>query len=201
VVSLKVPVTTDNRKEKIMVPRNKAKQIQTERYRVLNAYDDPTNSSRSIVSNEIPWSDEHIDFDLPCEVGAVFDSGSMRSEKKLPFWRLPKRALVEWAKRFQKGVKYDEKKGMTHNWKLAIGTDDIEFVRQFFDHAFEHMLNAKDLAQKSVNHPDSEGETVMDHLGAAMWNIAALIEYVDKDPELVCLALSQEPVNIVANKT
>jgi Domain of unknown function (DUF5664) len=168
-----------------MLPKNNVKKILTERDRVLNAYDD-------------------IDLDSPCEVGAVFDSGSMRSEKKLPFWRLPKRSLVEWAKRFQKGIKYDEKKGITHNWKLAIGTDDMEFVRQFFDHAFEHMLNAKDLAHNGIDWQDSEGETITDHLGAAMWNIAALIEYLDKDPQLVCEALSQEPTSIkksIANKT
>ena len=128
--------------------------------------------------------------------GTTFTSNALRSEKKLPFWRFPKRAMIEWAKRFHKGEKYDVARNMTHNWKLAINSDDVEFVRQFFDHAFEHLLNAKDLAEHGVEHADWEGENMFDHLGAAMWNVASLIEYLDKNPKLVCKALSQksEPI-------
>ena len=128
-------------------------------------------------------------------VGITFPGGSMRSEQKLPFWKLGRRAMIEWAKRFAKGEKYDLEKGMSHNWKVSLNSGDLEFIRQFYNHAEEHILNAKELAEHKdpENHRDSEGENMFDHLGAAMWNIAALIEYLAADPENTCKALSQKP--------
>lgn len=128
--------------------------------------------------------------------GITFIGGSMRSEQKLPFWKLGRRAMIEWAKRFAKGEKYDVQKGMTHNWKVSLGTGDLEFIRQFYNHAVEHMLNAKELAELGPDTPDHEGENMFDHLGAAMWNIAALIEYLVADPENTCKALSQRSEKI-----
>ena len=140
-------------------------------------------------NSQTPYTITYNAYDEP--EGTTFESNAMRSEQKLPFWRLPMRPLVEWAKRFAKGEKYDERRGITHNWKLAIPTKDVVYVRQFYDHAFEHMLRAKDRAEHGLYKGDEEGETIMDHLGAAMWNIASLIEYLDKNPELVCKALDQ----------
>ena len=137
--------------------------------------------------------DVPLDFADLRSKGTTFSSNAMRSEKKLPFWRFPLRAMIEWAKRFRKGEKYDTAGNITHNWKLAINSDDVEFVRQFFDHALEHMFKAKEMASQGVVAVDYEGEGMFDHLGAAMWNIASLIEYLDKNPELVCRALDQTP--------
>lgn len=159
---------------------------------ILNAYDEPC---------EVSDPPKPLDFADLLTLGTTFTSNAMRSEKKLPYWRFPKRAMVEWAKRFKKGEKYDIAKGTTHNWKLAIHSTDVEFVRQFFDHAIEHMFNAKDLAHTGAETPDWEGESMVDHLGAALWNIASLIEYLDKNPELVCKALSQIPTVINNEET
>lgn len=129
----------------------------------------------------------------PANNPAEFASGALRSEKKLPYWKLPTRAKQEWARRFAKGEKYDIQKGVTHNWKCAIGTGDLEFIRQMFNHCSEHLDRFKDLTEYGPDHRDVEGETMFDHLGAVMWNAAALIEFLDKDPDNVCKALSQKP--------
>lgn len=130
----------------------------------------------------------------PITEPAEFASKAMRSEVKLPYWRMPLRPIMEWGKRFAKGEKYDVMKGSTHNWKL--GLNDIAFTRQIFDHALEHLFKAKEMAHKGAGFADHEGEHMMDHLGAAMWNVAALIEFLDKNPDLVCKALSQVPTQI-----
>lgn len=137
--------------------------------------------------------DEEDDEPEETDQGATFASNAMRSEHKLPYWRFPTRAMQEWAKRFAKGMKYDAAKGITHNWKLGINSGDLEYIREFFNHATEHLLSAKDRAQFGPDIPDHEGETMFDHLGAAMWNIASLIEYLDKDPSSTCKALDQTP--------
>ena len=127
---------------------------------------------------------------------AEFVSGALRSEKKLPYWRVPLSVLRGYAKRAQKGEKYDKEKGVTHNWKLGIESSDLDFYRQMFDHGFEHLLNAKELASFDSCAVDAEGEGILDHLEAALWNIGGLIEAFTQDPEGLRKALSQkcEPI-------
>lgn len=124
---------------------------------------------------------------------ATFASGAKRSEQKLPFWKLSWRAKIEWAKRFAKGEKYDIQCGYSHNWKRAIGTGDVKFIQEFYNHCEEHLAKAKETLTHGVDYVDDEGEGVFDHLGAVIWNAAALIEYCEKDPENTRRALSQLP--------
>lgn len=155
---------------------------------VFNAYDDNDGE-------EVDEGDKQ-----PASGAAEFSSGALRSEVKLPFWRLSRRALIEEAKRCAKGEKYDERSNCTHNWKLAQNSNDVAYVREFYNHAVEHLLNARDRAQHGPTVPDAEGENMFDHLGAAKWNIAALIDYLEANPELVCRALSQVPTIINPSK-
>ncbi len=136
-------------------------------------------------------------FDVPVNskdsgepTGASFSSGAMRSEMKLPYWRMYFGAIQEYAKRLQKGIKYDTAKGATFNYK--IGCNDPEFIRQSWDHGFEHLMKVKEYAANGPGWTDDEDEGILDHLGAVITNAAFLIEFYERNPEKTCKALSQE---------
>ena len=67
------------------------------------------------------------------------------------------------AERYALGV---EKHG-THNW--LKGGADPHYLTQVFDHVIDHLLRYRD----GVNKED-------DHLGAAMWGLAALCEFEER---------------------
>lgn len=126
---------------------------------------------------------------------ATFSSGAVRSEKAPPWFMFPWDALRVVLERFNIGAIV--KKYGIHNWKKAIGTGDLEFIRQLFDHLDTHLIA---FIQNVGNwHVDSIGkhkdETPMDHLAAAGWAVLALITYTLYDRKNVQKAFSQWPAS------
>lgn len=124
---------------------------------------------------------------------AKFKSGAVRSEKAPPWFMLPWDALRVILERFNIGAIV--KKYGIHNWKKAIGTGDLDFIRQLFDHTVTHMLMfIENVGEWKV---DPEGkhadETPMDHLAAMGWGVLALITYTLYDRKNVMKAFSQWP--------
>lgn len=115
---------------------------------------------------------------IPIFLDSQFSSGALRSEKKLPYWMIPSTWTKEIAKRFDIG---HEKYGVG-NWKKALQTEDIQFVREFYNHAKEHMDG---FLSTLLNGPNQENEDVIDHLGAVMWNCGCLITYYIVNKQLV----------------
>ena len=119
---------------------------------------------------------------------ASFSSGAKRSEKVLPWWMIPWDALEVIVKRFKKG---QDKGYGVHNWKRAMGTGDLEFIRQLYDHTQRHLAQFILLAGKWD--VDGENEGPLDHLGAAGWGILGLLSYAIHDKDNLMKAFTQEP--------
>lgn len=128
----------------------------------------------------------------------VFDSGAKRSSKILPFWLVPWRAIMTaWAIRGRKGAQ----KYYIHNWKKAIGSNDVEFVRQFVNHLTEHIADFLNGGNENGPHrpgnfnltefgpTDAEYDTQLDALAAVIWNAGSLMYYALRDPGLVSAAI------------
>ena len=117
----------------------------------------------------------------------IFKSGASRSEYKPAYHHIPASALRRLAQRYALGI---EKHG-EHNW-LRGGTDR-HYLSQVFNHIIDHLLLYRD----GVNNDD-------DHLGAAMWGIAALCEYEARGhcrPGLIGLPTEQEVADAKKKET
>lgn len=90
----------------------------------------------------------------------IFQSGASRSEYKPAYHHIPASALRRLAQRYALGI---EKHG-EHNW--LRGGSDSAYLAQVFNHIVDHLLLYRD----GIDAND-------DHLGAAMWGIAALCEF------------------------
>jgi hypothetical protein len=68
----------------------------------------------------------------------TFTSGAQSSSQKAGYWMIPFVVLQAVAKRFDLGAqKYD-----AHNWKR--GCEDGAFMRDRFNHLFEHLMKFKE---------------------------------------------------------
>jgi hypothetical protein len=113
----------------------------------------------------------------------IFKSGAERSEQKLPLWMIPIEWKIAIAKRFAKGW---PSYGIGNCYK-AIGTGDLDFIREFYNHAEEHLAAFRSgLFGEAV-----DGESPLDHLGALMWNAGMLLTYSLLDYENVKKAFDQ----------
>lgn len=148
------------------------------------------------VRDNIKYAEEAVNGKEPdAPRRATFSSGAVRSEKAPPWFMLPWDALRVVLERFNIGA---FKKGYgVHNWKRAIGTGDLDFIRQLFDHTMNHLLLF--VINVGTWHVDRDpkspykDETPMDHLGAAGWGILTLISYTLFDRQNVMKAFDQWP--------
>jgi hypothetical protein len=98
--------------------------------------------------------------EVATESGAhQFVGGAKRSELKLFYHLVPTEFLRRVAKRYTDGaVKYTP-----NNWRAGLPTK--QFVEQLYNHAMEHFIGFLD-----------DGCETDDHLAAAAWGIAGLME-------------------------
>lgn len=81
----------------------------------------------------------------------TFSSGAQSSSSKAGYWMIPFVVLQAVARRFDLGaLKYD-----AHNWKR--GCEDAAFMRDRFNHLFEHLLKFKEGGDEE---DDMEGSIV-----------------------------------------
>jgi hypothetical protein len=95
----------------------------------------------------------------------VFSGGSKREQKALAYSQIPQDALRRLAGRFSLGeIKYGR-----DNWKKSLETRDTAraFADDVYNHLMEHVLCLND-----------RGAVADDHLGGALWGLAAL-SYVE----------------------
>jgi hypothetical protein len=117
---------------------------------------------------------------------AIWKSGAKRSAPK-PEWSLmPWNALREVLRRFEVGKKYG-----VHNWKKAQTSDDVDYVRQFDAHSFEHYRAFLNLIDKPAGAVSEKGDNLVENLAASVWNQLTLLDYLLENEGLVRAALSR----------
>lgn len=96
----------------------------------------------------------------------VFTSGAKSTEMKPAYRLVPIEAMQMIARRFAYGAtRYGEK-------NYQKGATDPEFIKDRQNHALEHMMLYA--AGETVTDKDGKIETPMDHLEAAICNLAML---------------------------
>lgn len=135
--------------------------------------------------------------DTQTERVAIFDSGAKRSQKKLPRRLIPQEWKQEMAKRFLLGW---EKYGLG-NCYTAMKTGDLDFIREFWEHADDHLAGFLRTIQFGPDtEPDGRKEGPMDHMGAAMWNCGMLITYYLYDRENTLKAFNSRSLKTIADE-
>jgi hypothetical protein len=144
-------------------------------------------------------------------------AGGAKRSKAMPPWNmLPWKALRGVLTRFTIGMKYG-----INNWKKALavgagmdvdamrqawhdgepgaglGAEDnsaLGFVRQFYAHGQEHLVNAILLADAPAGATSDKGDTLIENLNAAAWNALTLLEYAIENEDMFREAFSQYPI-------
>ena len=113
-----------------------------------------------------------------------FKSGAKRSEKAPNYWMIPPEVEKILAERYDLGaLKY-----AAHNWKKAMNTGDLEYIRQFDSHLREH---GRVMFNLCSGQEDPEGETLEQNIAALVWNAVALAAYALNDKENFMKAFDQ----------
>jgi hypothetical protein len=107
----------------------------------------------------------------------VFKSGAKRSERKPSYGYMNGAIIPLIAQRYEHGhVKYDPSELYAEaNWKRAVEGRDVEFCKQLFTHAIDHLW----AEMRGIDDPDSGG-----NLGAVGWGLDILAYIKCCDPDL-----------------
>lgn len=104
-----------------------------------------------------------------------FDSGAKSTVQKPEYRLVPIEAMQAIAKRFAYGAaRHGEK-------NYQKGANDPAFIRDRQNHAIEHLLHY--VQQDTIKTPDGKVETPIDHLEAAICNLAMLCWLEAHKPE------------------
>jgi hypothetical protein len=108
-----------------------------------------------------------------------FKSGAKSSDSKPPYWLIPREVITAIALRFQFGAT----KYTIHNWKK--GGEDPQYIRDRFNHMYEHML-------KFVEGGDAE-DNRLDSIVAVLINAVFITYWTIRHPEAVDKAFYTDP--------
>lgn len=113
------------------------------------------------------------------EVIRKFESGARSSGFKVPYFLIPREVLAVLADRFRLGAT----KYTINEWKK--GGTDVAFVRDRFNHMYEHML-------KFVEGGDDE-DNRLDSIVAVLINSVFITYWTIKHPDVIDRAFYTDP--------
>ncbi len=113
---------------------------------------------------------------MQTEKVTTFSSGAQSSSNKAGYWMIPFVVLRAVAQRFDLGAKkYD-----AHNWKR--GSKDPEFMRDRFNHMFEHMMKFKEGGDAEDNQEASIIAVLINAVFLTYWTIMYPVKVMEAFP-------------------